>query len=166
MTSYSIQDLSDDAGVLNPIEFQQKRGVGFLLVFQRSDNRADRRNVSTVVNTNTTSSLEVRVHNLSSDFSWIDCGRTPNNDVVIDDSTVSKLHAWFRLEGDHFVVYDAGSRNGTRVADKKVPVRGQGEGARLANNVGVELGSVRARYLDARMLQQFICTLTQQRPPR
>jgi hypothetical protein len=60
----------------------------------------------------------------------ITLGRTGNNDVVLDDGSVSRFHAWFsRDAGDTgFLLTDAGSRNGSYVlgtrlvARKAVPV--------------------------------------------
>ncbi len=43
----------------------------------------------------------------------ITIGRTPNNDVVIDDSSVSRFHAYVRRAGDAWSVADAGSKNGS-----------------------------------------------------
>lgn len=45
----------------------------------------------------------------------ITVGRTPNNDVVLNDITVSRFHAYFKQKGKSWVVCDAGSKNGTRV---------------------------------------------------
>jgi pSer/pThr/pTyr-binding forkhead associated (FHA) protein len=43
----------------------------------------------------------------------ITIGRTSNNDVVIADHSVSRLHAYVRRDGDRWVVADAGSKNGS-----------------------------------------------------
>jgi hypothetical protein len=48
-------------------------------------------------------------------------GRTSNNDIVLDDISVSRFHAW--LEPDargHWVLADAQSRNGTTVDGLRV----------------------------------------------
>jgi hypothetical protein len=66
----------------------------------------------------------------------ITVGRTGNNDVVLDDGSVSRFHAWFaRVEGQEgFLLTDAGSKNGSWVGGarltprKAVPVQ---DGARL-----------------------------------
>ena len=42
-------------------------------------------------------------------------GRHPDCQVVLKDSTVSRRHARFVKEGDHFVVDDVGSQHGTRL---------------------------------------------------
>jgi len=43
----------------------------------------------------------------------ITVGRTPNNDVVLKDSTVSRLHVFFRHRGAIWQIADGGSKNGT-----------------------------------------------------
>ena len=43
----------------------------------------------------------------------ITIGRTPNNDIVIVDHSVSRLHSYLRHDGKQWVVADAGSKNGS-----------------------------------------------------
>ena len=43
----------------------------------------------------------------------ITIGRTSNNDVVIADTSISRLHAYIRRDGRNWVVADAGSKNGS-----------------------------------------------------
>ena len=43
----------------------------------------------------------------------ISIGRHPDCNVVVDAGAVSRFHAKVAREGDQFVVYDMGSRNGT-----------------------------------------------------
>ena len=43
----------------------------------------------------------------------ITVGRTSNNDVVIPDTSISRLHAYIRRDGAQWVVADAGSKNGS-----------------------------------------------------
>jgi len=62
----------------------------------------------------------------------ITIGRTTNNDVVIADSSISRLHAYVRRDGTGWVVADAGSKNGSWVRgealeprrEKALPSRG------------------------------------------
>lgn len=42
-------------------------------------------------------------------------GRHPDSDIFLDDVTVSRRHAEFRIENDKFEVVDVGSLNGTYV---------------------------------------------------
>lgn len=62
------------------------------------------------------------------DTDVVRAGRHPDNEVFLDDVTVSRRHAEFRREGQQFVVQDVGSLNGTYVnserTDSKVLHRG------------------------------------------
>jgi hypothetical protein len=63
-------------------------------------------------------------------------GRTGNNDVILDDGSVSRFHAWFsRDTGDTgFLLTDAGSKNGSYVAGNRLLARKPtpvGDGTRL-----------------------------------
>jgi pSer/pThr/pTyr-binding forkhead associated (FHA) protein len=76
---------------------------------------------------------------------YLSLGRGPDNDIVIDDATLSRLHLLFTREEAGWSVRDAGSTNGTMV-----------EGARLgpdpvALQPGIRLvaGSVRLTYYDS-----------------
>jgi pSer/pThr/pTyr-binding forkhead associated (FHA) protein len=54
----------------------------------------------------------------------ITVGRTGNNDVVLDDGTVSRFHAWFQRETDgRFILTDAGSKNGSFVGGVRLTPR-------------------------------------------
>ena len=50
-------------------------------------------------------------------------GRLPDNDVVIDHTSVSKRHAEVRWDNGRCVVVDLNSTNGTLVNDAPVPAR-------------------------------------------
>ncbi len=49
-----------------------------------------------------------------------DIGRAQGNNMIIDDSTMSRQHARIRLEEDRFMLFDLGSANGTFVNGAKV----------------------------------------------
>jgi hypothetical protein len=54
----------------------------------------------------------------------ITVGRTGNNDVVLDDGTVSRFHAWFQRETEgRYVLTDAGSKNGSFVSGVRLAPR-------------------------------------------
>jgi hypothetical protein len=67
--------------------------------------------------------LEVRKQKDNAFQRGVTLGRTGNNDLVIDDGSVSRFHAWFQWDADArcWSVADAGSRNGTRVDREKLP---------------------------------------------
>ena len=45
-------------------------------------------------------------------------GRDPQSDIVVDDPTVSWLHAVLRVDGASWLLEDAGSTNGTFVGSE------------------------------------------------
>ena len=53
----------------------------------------------------------------------ITIGRTSNNDVVVADTSVSRLHAYVRRIGDVWSVADAGSKNGTWLRGEALEAR-------------------------------------------
>ncbi len=68
-------------------------------------------------------------------------GRHPDSDIFLDDVTVSRRHAEFRLENAEFQVVDVGSLNGTYV--NREPV----DSAVLANGDEVQIGKFRLVFL-------------------
>ncbi len=75
-------------------------------------------------------------------------GRTGNNDVEIDAPSVSRFHAWFVRDEttEVWAIVDAGSKNGTQVAGKKLtPKIPQA----LANNVRVKVGQIELTFFTA-----------------
>ena len=47
-------------------------------------------------------------------------GRAPDCDVRLDLRWISRAHALIRLEGAHYMLEDAGSRNGVFVNDRRI----------------------------------------------
>lgn len=68
-------------------------------------------------------------------------GRHPDSDIFLDDVTVSRRHAEFRMEGDKFEVVDVGSLNGTYVN------REPKNSAALSNGDEVQIGKFRLVFL-------------------
>ncbi len=50
----------------------------------------------------------------------VNVGRAQDNQMVLEDPTVSRHHAWVKGEGEEFLVFDVGSGNGTFVNDERV----------------------------------------------
>ncbi|HEY1251513.1 MAG TPA: adenylate/guanylate cyclase domain-containing protein [Thermoanaerobaculia bacterium] len=48
-------------------------------------------------------------------------GRATDNDIVLNDFSVSRRHAYLKKENEDWVLYDNGSTNGVRVNDETVP---------------------------------------------
>jgi pSer/pThr/pTyr-binding forkhead associated (FHA) protein len=68
-------------------------------------------------------------------------GRDPGSDIFLDDVTVSRQHAQFRLENGEFRVVDVGSLNGTYV--NREPV----DSSVLANGDEVQIGKFRLVFV-------------------
>jgi pSer/pThr/pTyr-binding forkhead associated (FHA) protein len=68
-------------------------------------------------------------------------GRHPDSDIYLDDVTVSRRHAEFRLQNDQCQVVDVGSLNGTYVNQKPV------DSAVLATGDEVQIGKYRLVFL-------------------
>lgn len=69
----------------------------------------------------------------------ITIGRTQNNDIVIVDHSVSRLHAYVRQTGDGWVVADAGAKNGCWLRGVRLEPRREQP---LASQVVLRLGEV------------------------
>ncbi len=82
----------------------------------------------------------------------VSLGRARNNDIVLLDASVSKLHAHFTVV-PAVTVQDAGSCNGTRVNQDKLPV---GEPRALASGDRVAFGCVEMLLLDPGALYDFV----------
>jgi pSer/pThr/pTyr-binding forkhead associated (FHA) protein len=85
----------------------------------------------------------------------ITVGRTMNNDVVLDDPSVSRFHAWFALESPqgHWLVHDAGSKNGTVVDGTTLEAKKPYE---LRGPAAILFGSVEARFLPPRSFLELL----------
>jgi hypothetical protein len=73
----------------------------------------------------------------------ITIGRTGNNDVVIADSSVSRLHAYVRREATGWVVADAGSKNGSWLRGQLLDARREKP---LASRALLKLGEVELTF--------------------
>lgn len=82
-------------------------------------------------------------------------GRTRNNDIVLDDASVSRFHAFFqRDEQQVWSITDAGSRNGTFVAGRRVNPK---SAVGLVSGNKVRIGAVQLTFLTA---EAFVDLLT------
>lgn len=75
-------------------------------------------------------------------------GRTNNNDIVLDDASVSRFHAWLQQQenGVAWQLFDGGSRNGTMVGGQRLAAKG---GAVLAVGTKVKIGTVELTFYSA-----------------
>lgn len=88
-------------------------------------------------------------------------GRHPNNSIQLLDKIVSKEHCIIEQRGDHFVLRDLGSLNGTFINNERV--RGE---APLKHGDEIALGSTRGRFEEgAPPPHGAISPMQQQSPP-
>jgi hypothetical protein len=76
----------------------------------------------------------------------VSVGRTSNNDIVINDPLISKFHAFFRLGDGQLELFEAGSKNGTWVGDKKLIEK---EAVAVRSGDQVRFAELRFQYFDA-----------------
>lgn len=69
-------------------------------------------------------------------------GRTPENDLEVKDSLISRRHSSIVKRGDRYIVYDLGSSNGTYVNQDRVEMRV------LENGDVIRLGDTEITYVD------------------
>lgn len=68
-------------------------------------------------------------------------GRRPDNDIIVDDSSVSGSHGWFIIQPGHYVIMNTLSTNGTYVNDRRV------HEANLKHGDHIRLGEAEFRFL-------------------
>lgn len=73
-------------------------------------------------------------------------GRARNCDVVLRDSSVSKLHAHFRRRGARLELIDLGSKNGTIVNGKRLSADSP---EAVAVGDSIQFGSLLTQFVDA-----------------
>ena len=78
---------------------------------------------------------------------FVSVGRGTNNDIVVNDDSVSKFHAFFRRNDKHFFLNDAGSANGTLCNEKAAPEKNR-EGLLVSSFDRIDFGNVRFTLLE------------------
>jgi len=103
--------------------------------------------------------IEIAKHASSAPVNMICLGRAANNDIVITNKTVSKLHTYFvaPAEEDSYEIVDANSTNGTLVNNKRLVAY---KNKSLVNRDNIQFGpSIQMVYLTSEgfydLLQQL-----------
>lgn len=88
-------------------------------------------------------------------------GRGETGDLVIPDASISHVHAHLITDAKgHFSLLDALSMNGSRINDKPVPTKGNGDPVPLHSGDRVSLGSLNLTFLEAPEFRTLILRLT------
>ena len=104
-----------------------------------------------------TAGMQLLVFPIISDIHIVTLGRAPNNNIVIPDPSVSRLHALVKRNDDGvFMLLDAGSTNGSSVNGTAIAVRGRGAPTALKVRDKVCIGQVEFTFADARELRDFV----------
>jgi pSer/pThr/pTyr-binding forkhead associated (FHA) protein len=88
---------------------------------------------------------------------WTDrvlIGRAPNNDVVLDNPSVSKVHAYISQQGSSAQIASYETRNPTKVGATTVLPNGPSVG--LPDGADLQIGLLRARYLSTTALYRVL----------
>jgi pSer/pThr/pTyr-binding forkhead associated (FHA) protein/uncharacterized protein YraI len=78
------------------------------------------------------------------DVPSITVGRAPENQLVIDDTTVSRRHARLSVESSRLLIEDLGSANGTFIGTQRL---GANKPSLVSEDQPVRVGDVELRYL-------------------
>lgn len=86
--------------------------------------------------------------------SRVTVGRTSNNDVVLDDASVSRFHAWFERQADGtWLVADAGSKNGTSLHGAPLAPK---KAVPLPNGAKLTIGNLELTYFGSTGFLKFL----------
>ncbi len=82
-------------------------------------------------------------------------GRTTNNDIVLDDASVSRFHGWLQKDdgSGRWTITDAGSKNGTWVSNGKLIPK---KPVILENGSKVRVGSLELTFYSAAGFKQLL----------
>ena len=82
-------------------------------------------------------------------------GRVDSNDVVIDDASVSRFHAWLQQDDRslEWALTDAESKNGTWVDGAPAPAR---QRMVLADGAKIKVGDVTLTFMLAHTLKHYV----------
>jgi hypothetical protein len=75
-------------------------------------------------------------------------GRGPENDMVVDDGTLSRMHLLLRVEGGRWTVEDLRSSNGTKVDGMPL----DGKAVPIESGSRIDAGTVRLTFYDSKGL--------------
>ncbi len=166
-----LQDYVQDCRTLNAESFRERHGHAFLI--HRSDSPVARKQDGRRL---TVSSMTVRDaegipmvpepdlvvfpirhgrHKQAGEF--ISVGRSASNDVVIPFEPITRFHALFSQDPtSRFFLLDAGSKNGTFLNDRPVPMKDKGEPPEVESGALIRMGPLSFTFLTAVDFHEFV----------
>ena len=165
-----LQDYAPECRALDAEAFSEKYGQAFLI--HRADSPVARKRDGRRL---TVSSMSVRDaegipmvpepdlvvfalrhgrHRQPGEF--ISVGRSATNDVVIPFEPITRFHALFSQDATgRFFILDAGSKNGTFLNDRPVPMKDRGEPLQVQSGALIRLGPLSFTFLSAAAFHEF-----------
>lgn len=161
MFGVKLTELADDARALDLDGFRARHGAMFLLGTAGGLREPRRFEQTQSAPTSRPSSpgggdwlvLPVVKRGGSLSLVRITVGRTANNDVHVEDASVSRLHAFFE-PGPPWAVKDAGSRLGTKVNGARIEAP-----TAIKSGDQIAFGDVELTFLDAASIVHFVLRL-------
>ena len=87
---------------------------------------------------------------------FISVGRSASNDVVIPFEPITRFHALFSQDATgRFFILDAGSKNGTFLNDRPVPMKDRGEPLEVESGALIRLGPLCFTFLATADFHEF-----------
>lgn len=166
-TAVVLESFYEDAVHLDPEAFGGRHGSGFLLVTAATSGDPNQTTSTYLLLDDEqdvaghTAGLATLVYPLRAKDGakgyLVTLGRSPQHDVVIPSSSISRFHAFAKRGSDGvFLLQDAGSTNGTTVNGHTVPARGAGAPVPVKPGDTVQFGQVQCTFTDAPGLQSFV----------
>jgi hypothetical protein len=167
-----LADFAKDCLSLDTDEFIRRQGNGFLVhhgpIGSLTAPLGPQRTIAVEAPANHSGSpleqdfvvFRVRRTERSAFPNFISVGRTKNNDIVVADVSLSKFHAFFREDGEHMLIQDAGSRNGTFVNEVSVATKANGDPAEVETGAVLRFGSVEMTFFRAAAFCELVKRLS------
>jgi len=98
--------------------------------------------------------LRVRKEKDNAFLRGVTLGRTSNNDMVIDDPSVSRFHSWFQVDdAGQWCIADAGSKNGTFIGHDRLKAK---KLTPLARDTRIRFGQVEVTFLPPKAFMKLL----------
>ena len=147
LSAADFRERHGDAFLVHEAPFQTLKPVARTKATVAIDTLAEASNPQPIIKLNF-AVFPVRRTGRSPFPNFISVGRAKSNDVIIEDESVSKFHAFFRrTEKGPFVLQDGGSKNGTKVDEEQVPDKNKGSPVVVESGMRVRFGNVEMTFL-------------------
>lgn len=158
-----VSALALDGRSMDAAAFAAKHGDAFLLLEgdERPESPSEQRTASSVLigARRAPTVIFPLVRKEESSFDFISVGRHENNDVHLPSASVSRFHAYLRVQGSEVTLQDAGSRTGTQADGEPVPKQGVGPAVVLRPGAEITFGDVRATFVTAALFLELARTV-------